>query len=164
MGGPGSGWRSENVGPGRKKKIAIAVEGIGLPQKPEGLPAAVGKAWDELVSLTSGVCFSQDAELLLECATLQVRQAAFRAALADDPLDEDLNRLSLAVGRALLTALGKLGLTPRDRQNLLVPRPDTAEDDDPISALVKRRDQERTGVPSRKHDLPTVTAPRNKSQ
>lgn len=152
MGNPNSGWKSTA---GRKAKSAVAVEGIGVPEKPTGLPSDVSEAWDVLVTLTSGVCFSQDAELLLECATLQVRQAAFRRELSLKPTDPELNRLSLAIGRALLVALGKLGLTPRDRQILLIPRPEQDEDPDPIQALIKRRLAEKRagGIPNRKRDL-----------
>lgn len=155
MGGLGSGSVPSNSSSraGRKKKTAVAVEGTGLPEKPQGLPKDVGAAWDTLVALTSGVCFSQDAELLLECATLKVRQDAFRRALSVKPTDDELNRTSLAVGRALLTALAKLGLTPRDRQLLLVPRPE-AEPDDPIANLLEARKRNLlNGVPNRVRDL-----------
>ena len=151
MGGLGSGSLPDHSG-GRKKKQAVAVEGVGVPEKPDGLPSDVSTAWDSLVSLTSGVCFSQDAELLLECSTLKVRQDAFRRALSVNPTDIDLNRMSLAVGRALLLALGKLGLTPRDRQVLLVPRPDPRDDSDPIQPS-GRKPPRNGGVPNRRRDL-----------
>ncbi len=159
MGGLGSGsmpnYRGNgNNGGGRRKKQAVAVEGIGVPAKPDGLPDDVGKAWDALVILTSGVTFSQDAELLLECATLKVRQDAFRRELSVKPTDIELNRMSLAVGRALLLALGKLGLTPRDRQVLLVQNEGRDEPDELDKLLSKRRFfADEGGVPNRKRDL-----------
>ena len=133
MGGPGSGSQpTDHLGSGRKKKQAISVVGTGVPAKPDDLPDDVSEAWDSIAALVEGVAFSQDGMLLEECARLWVRQQAFHRALSATPLDDELNRLSLAIGRALIAALAKLGLTPRDRQILLVARPE-AEVPNPIS-------------------------------
>ena len=148
MGGPGSGSfpDSDWSRPGRKKKSAVAVAGTGVPQKPDNLPDAVSAAWDRLCELTAGVTFSQDSTALLMAARLIVRQDAIAAKLDLNPANDELNRTSLAIGRALLTLLRKFGLSPRDRQQLLVPR-EEIEPDDPFTALLRKR-QERESLPS----------------
>lgn len=139
MGGPGSGRQPEDsLSGGRKKRTAMAVCGTGLPDRPEGVSDAVLLAWDELNGLVAGVAFSQDSVILVEAAQLLARQRAFHAALEKYPTDIDLNRVSLAIGRQLHAVLGKLGLTPRDRQVLLVPRPDEGPKD-PLALLREKR-------------------------
>ena len=159
MGGPGSGSLPGNdwSRPGRKKRSAVAVAGTGTPQKPEGLPDAVSAAWDRLCELTAGVTFSQDSSAILMAARLIVRQDAIAEKLDLAPADIGLNRTSLAIGRALLILLGKLGLTPRDRQVLIVPR-DEVIPEGRLETLLRRRDEwERNrqsgGVPNRVQDL-----------
>ncbi len=138
MGGPGSGWGSEDLGPGRKKKTAIAVVGSGSPVRPSNLPKEVAPHWDRLAEVVSGVAFSQDSEAMAEAAWLLFRQQKFREALLVMPLDDDLNRLSLAVGRSLSALLTQFGLTPRSRQILLVPKEETEVDE--FDALMKGRE------------------------
>lgn len=138
MGGPGSGSAPNNsFGAGRKKKMAVAVVGTGKPMMPDGLPDAVQQEWHRLVGLTAGVTFEQDSDALLEAARLVVRQRQLAELLDANPGDLDTQRVSLAVGRALLIVLAKLGMTPRDRQVLLVPRDESSSD--PIQDLLARR-------------------------
>lgn len=132
MGGRGSGSFPDDGSThrgGRKKRSAVAVAGTGVPEKPADMPADVSACWDRLAETVQGVAFSQDTEAITEAAYLLARQERFRAALQDTPLDDELNRLSLAVGRALSTMLGQFGLTPRSRQILLVPREEEAKDE-----------------------------------
>jgi len=89
---------------------------------PEGLPIEVRAVWRQLVEMTSGVTFSQDSIAILETARLILRQEAFHLALASDPTNSKLSNDSLSVGRQLMKMLEKLGLTPRDRQSLVVAR------------------------------------------
>ena len=138
MGGIGSGsYSDESYRGGRRAKAAINVCGTGVPTMPNGLSADVQRAFQELVELTSGVTFQQDSRILLEGARLIARQDKFAVALETDPTNDELNRLSLAIGRQLTTVLGKLGLTPRDRQVLLIPRTEEVEDD-PLEILRRR--------------------------
>lgn len=132
MGGPGSGSFPDDGSThrgGRQKKSAVAVIGSGSPDKPDDLPADVSRCWDRLAEVVSGVAFSQDSEAITEAAWLLARQQKFRNALEKDPLDEELNRLSLAVGRAMSAIFTQFGMTPRSRQILLVPREDEEVDE-----------------------------------
>ncbi len=133
MGGRGSGALPDDYGDshrgGRKKRAAVAVVGSGKPERPK-LPKDVAACWDKIAETVSGVAFSQDTEAITEAAWLLHRQQKFRKALQKSPLDEELNRLSLAVGRALMVLLGQFGLTPRSRQILLVPKEEEAEKDE----------------------------------
>jgi hypothetical protein len=140
MGGPGSGSLPDNdqSRPGRKRKAALAVVGTGVPEKPDKLPVDVSDAWDMLASLTAGVTFSQDSLLIESTARLWVRVQTLAKLLDSNPADIELNRVSLAVERQLMTSLGKLGLTPRDRQVLLVPQ-DEKRDLDPFEQLLAKR-------------------------
>jgi len=125
MGGPGSRSYSSdpaNRGQGRKPNMALSVRGTGVPEMPEGLPIEVRAVWRQLVEMTSGVTFSQDSIAILETARLILRQEAFHLALASDPTNSKLSNDSLSVGRQLMKMLEKLGLTPRDRQSLVVAR------------------------------------------
>lgn len=123
MGGTGSGsqpdWKPK---PGRRKQAAVTVAGTGVPQKPERLSAEASSVWDMLVKATAGTAFSQDSIALESVVSLVVRQRAINEALDAKPADADLNYLSLAIGRQLLASLAKFGLSPRDRQVLLVPK------------------------------------------
>ncbi len=132
MGGPGSGSFSDDdyARPGRRKRAAVAVVGSGVPVRPDDMPEDVAKCWDRLAETVSGVAFSQDSEALTEAAWLLWRQGKFREALQANPVNEELNRLSLAVGRQLATLLAQFGLTPRSRQILLVPSKDDQEQDE----------------------------------
>ena len=123
MGGLGSGQYMKTRGDENKTSI---VRGIGKPEMPDGLSTEVQSAWNQVCELTSGVTFSQDAVAILEAARLIVRQNAINEELDTNPtIDVALARLSLAVSRQLMTVLGKLGLTPRDRQMIQVPlKPD----------------------------------------
>jgi len=139
MGGPGSRSYAEHAG-GRTKTAAIAVTGSGVPQRPDNFTEAESKAWDWLVETTRGVTFEQDSVAIAECARLIVRQDAFHEALRTKPTDETLNRLSLSVGRSLSAAFTQLGLTPRSRQLLIVPRADKSEQDE-LERLMAERDE-----------------------
>jgi hypothetical protein len=111
---------------------------------PKSVSKEVKAAWDKIVELTSGVTFSQDSIAILEAARLMARQEWFAVALEEDPLNDDLNRLSLAVGRQLNMILGQLGLTPRARQSLLIPKKDEPEKKSRLQQL-RERQAERTG-------------------
>lgn len=147
MGGPGSRSYSSdpaNRGQGRKPKTSVGVCGTGVPEMPKSVSKEVKAAWDKIVELTSGVTFSQDSIAILEAARLMARQEWFAVALEEDPLNDDLNRLSLAVGRQLNMILGQLGLTPRARQSLLIPKKDEPEKKSRLQQL-RERQAERTG-------------------
>ncbi len=132
MGGSGSGSFPEDGSThrgGRQKRSAVAVVGVGLPEKPENMPADVSKCWDRIAEVVAGVAFSQDGEAITEAAWLLSRQEKFRKALDSNPFDEELNRLSLAVGRSLSAIFTQFGMTPRSRQMLLVPREEKEVDE-----------------------------------
>jgi len=114
---------------GRQKKAAVAVSGSGTPCRPEDMPEEVVPHWERLEELLSGVAYAQDSDAMTEAAYLMWRQQKFREALQGNPLDEDLNRLSLAVGRSLSAMLSQFGMTPRSRQILLVPREPEEKDE-----------------------------------
>ncbi len=145
MGGPGSGslpnYDPMTPRPGRKPRTALAspVCGSGVPTRPDSLTGETAAAFDELAALTAGVAFSQDSQLIELAASLLTRSRALQRRLADKPDDIDLNRVALAVERQLLVALGKLGLTPRDRQVLVVPKMESNEPKDPLATLLERR-------------------------
>ena len=130
MGGSGSGRPSENWRGGRKPKTAMAVVGTGLPEIPADMPIEVRPHWWRLIDMTQGVAFSQDTFALTELSWLLWRQQKFNEKLQAMPCDDELNRLSLAIGRAILILLGQFGLTPRSRQSLLVPRDEPDEEDE----------------------------------
>lgn len=144
MGGPGSrSYASDpaNRGQGRKSNATLGVRGTGAPELPDGLNEGVKACWHEIVELTSGVTFSQDSIAITEAARLLWRQRKFAEALDDNPTDDDLNRLSLAVGRQLNIILGQLGLTPRSRQSLMVPVDDEPEKKSRLQAIRERNSQ-----------------------
>lgn len=136
MGGPGSGSFPDNPNQrgGRTKKAAVQVCGTGVPIKPDGMPSDIAVIWDRVFDLLSGVAFEQDSDAVAELADLLWRQGEYRKALRERPLDIDLNKQSLAIGRAVNTLLVQFGLTPRSRQVLLVPKVEVAEVD-PFDAL-----------------------------
>lgn len=129
MGGPGSGSFPDNPnhGGGRSKKAAVNVCGTGVPVRPDGMPDEVASIWQRVFDLTAGVAFEQDSDSVAELADLLWRQSEHRKALRDRPLDIDLNKQSLAIGRAVNTLLFQFGLTPRSRQVLLVPKEESQE-------------------------------------
>lgn len=132
MGGPGSGSFPDDGSThrgGRAKKAAVAVAGSGAPEIPQGLPAEVQACWHRIAEVVSGVAFSQDSEAITEAAWLMWRQQQFHDALKLDPLNETLNRLSLAVGRSLSALWTQFGMTPRSRQILLVPKEPEQKDE-----------------------------------
>lgn len=130
MGGKGSGWGSEDVSrAGRKKKSAIAVSGSGTPTCPDDLPEAVKPYWWRFADVVQGIAFEQDTEAVTEAAYLLWRQQKFREALQSDPLNDEMNRLSLAVGRSLSAIMTQFGMTPRSRQILLVPKEEEPKDE-----------------------------------
>ena len=119
MGGVGSGQYQKN---NDRESKTTSVRGTGKPQMPEGLSREISVAWERVCELTAGVTFSQDGDAILEAARLIVRQNAINEELdTNHSIDVELARLSLAVSRQLMTVLGKLGLTPRDRQMIQVP-------------------------------------------
>ena len=127
MGGAGSGRINETRG--RKPKAAVNVVGCGVPCPAQKLTGDVQAAFDRLVELTSGTSFSQDSIAIELAARLMVRSSKLDDAITSKPDDAELHRLSLAITRQLITLLAKFGLTPRDRQVLLVPRDDEEQDD-----------------------------------
>ncbi|WP_373651619.1 hypothetical protein [Schlesneria sp. DSM 10557] len=135
MGGPGSG-RVNDSRP-RRPAAAVNVIGSGVPAPITELRPTTQAAFDRIVEMTSGVSFSQDSIAVEMAARLLVRLQVMDDAIADDPSNFDLHRLSLAVGRQLAALLSKFGLTPRDRQVLMVPR-DEPEEEDPLETLRKR--------------------------
>ena len=128
MGAKGSGGTMESRG--RKVKTAIAVVGSGVPEMPLGMTESVKPFWRRVVDVTAGVAFEQDSETLGELAQLLWRQSQFVECLEGDPLNDDMNRISLAIGRAILVLCSQFGLTPRSRQILLVPKEDVEEEDE----------------------------------
>jgi hypothetical protein len=119
MGGIGSGQYMKTRGDENKTTL---VRGTGIPDMPKGLSKEVQEKWRYVCDLTTGVTFSQDSAAILEAARLMVRQDSINEELDTNPeTNIELARLSLAVSRQLMTVLGKLGLTPRDRQMIQVP-------------------------------------------
>tara|TARA_R110000868_G_scaffold10752_4_gene52191 strand:- start:73 stop:498 length:426 start_codon:yes stop_codon:yes gene_type:complete len=136
MGGPGSGSFPDNPNHrgGRSKKAAVQVCGTGVPIKPDDMLHEVSEIWNRVYDLVAGVAFEQDSDAVAELAWLLWRQGKLREALYVRPLDIDLNKQSLAIGRSLNTLLFQFGLTPRSRQVLLVPK-EEAKEVDPFDAL-----------------------------
>ena len=132
MGGKGSGQYPGNANwaGGKSKKTAISVVGSGVPEIPDWLPDAAYPYWHIIVERTSGVAFSQDSDAIGEMASLTWRQHKLNDALAENPTDDDLNRVSLAVGRQLRSLWEGFGLTPRSRQVLVVPSDEEPELDE----------------------------------
>lgn len=91
------------------------------PEKPLNLPQDVSDAWDWIVAECSSrnTLTTGDAMIVEACARLWARFMSIEAALEADPLDEQLNRLLLAVMRQWGVMSGKLGLNPMDRNRLL---------------------------------------------
>jgi phage terminase small subunit len=141
MGGRGSGSFPDNPNQrgGRSKKSAIQVVGIGTPELPEWLPADAFPFWQDIVSKTVGVAFSQDSDAVAELASLIWRQSEFLKRLAADPTNDDWNRISLAIGRQARPLQTALGLTPHARQILVVPVDEPAELD-PLEQLQQMDD------------------------
>jgi len=144
MGGTGSGKFDDGIDRGgRRPRSAINVCGVGLPEMPDDLPPDVQREWHRLLALTSGVTFSQDADIIVEVANWTVEQRELRKLIRTHRHDveayDKLSRLSLAVGRHLLTGLGKLGLDPRSRQALLIPKKEEAKSKTRLEQIRDRR-------------------------
>lgn len=140
MGGRGSGalpGDTSNHGGGRPKRAAVAVVGSGSPIKPDDLPMAVSECWDQIAEKLSGLVYSQDSDALTYAAWLMWQQQQYRDALLVNPLDEELTRLSLAVGRSLSALWSQFGMTPRSRQLLLAPKQE--EELDEFEEMLKGR-------------------------
>lgn len=131
MGGPGSGWGADDPASraGRKKRSAVSVCGSGVPEKPKGISPEMSAHWDRVAELTSGSAFSQDSLAMEEIAEMLTIRDKLAAVIRLNPADLDTVRTRLAVGRQLGALFSKFGLTPRDRQVLLVPREDEEKDD-----------------------------------
>jgi hypothetical protein len=142
MGGPGSGWGADEPASraGRKKRNAVSVCGSGEPIKPSGISPDVSAAWDRVVEVTEGTTFSQDSLAIEEMADLLAMRDTLRNQIKANPADLDIVRTRLAVGRGLTAMFAKFGLTPRDRQVLLVPREDDEKDD--LEQLMAEREEE----------------------
>jgi len=92
------------------------------------------RVWQWIVDQTSGLSFQQDSIAIEQAARLIVTHRKVQRALDDleptDPAFLDLTRQLLAIGRQVIALMGKLGLTPRDRQSLLRPSTETEEKDE----------------------------------
>ena len=144
MGGVGSRSYSDNLDRGgRPKKSAVAVCGTGIPEMPDGLPADVQQAWQRIAEMTSGVTFSQDSMAITEAARLAVWKDKLSQCVETNPADLVLGKMALSVGRQLLVVMAKLGLTPRDRQSLVVPRKDEPESKSRLAQLRERQSGSR---------------------
>ena len=131
MGGPGSGWGADEPASraGRKKRSAVAVCGSGVPEKPKDISPEMSAHWDRVSELVSGSAFSQDSLAMEEIAEMLTIRDRLSGVVSANPSDLDAIRTRLAVGRQLGALFSKFGLTPRDRQVLLVPREDDEADD-----------------------------------
>ena len=98
--------------------------------KRDGLSDESASVWKALTAALKGTAYSQDSIALEAAVSLVVRQRALNRELDANPTDVALNRISLAVGRQLASALAKFGMTPRDRQVLLVPKVEPEEPKD----------------------------------
>ncbi len=145
MGGPTSGPQHNPNSERSRAKGLSGVVGTGSPELREDVPPAVAKEWHNLVMLTSGITFEQDSEALLQMARLIVRNEAIAKLLDLNPADDKLNATSLAIGRQMLLLSQKLGLTPRDRQMLIRPKP--AEEAKPVSRLAQLRQSNSERIP-----------------
>ena len=138
MGGRGSGQyagnSTENMRGGRPKKAAVGVCGTGVPVMPDLLPGAVRVEWCRLEELTRGIAFEQDSDALTELAWLTYRMDQMRHEMALRPLDTELSKQSLAIGRAIRDLWALFGMTPRARQMLLIPK-DEKPELDPLEQL-----------------------------
>ena len=154
MGGKGSGSFPDDGSThrgGRAKKSALAVTGSGLPVMPDSLSGRAKEYWHALNDRLSGVVFEQDSYILgrmaIWMATLE-RLDGDLAVLQDGVSDADdgdgdgeavekLIRTMLAVERNLDTKCAKFGMTPRDRQILLMPKEE--EELDEFEQMMKDR-------------------------
>jgi hypothetical protein len=110
---------------------------------PDGLPADVQQAWQRIAEMTSGVTFSQDSIAITEAARLAVWKDKLSQCVETNPADLELGKMALSVGRQLLVVMAKLGLTPRDRQSLVVPRKDEPESKSRLAQLRERQSGSR---------------------
>jgi hypothetical protein len=100
--------------------------------------------WDHLAELLSGVAYEQDSHALWRIAVLMERQEQLDELVEDMLHGEDIDgidkatRMSLAVERSLDTKCGKFGMTPRERQILLVPKEEEELDD--LEHLIQGRE------------------------
>jgi hypothetical protein len=147
MGGRGSGSLPDDGSVhrgGRAKKSAVAVSGSGLPVKPPGMSRRSSDLWDRLNDLLAGVAFEQDSHALWRIAVLMERQEQLDELTDDLMQGEDIEgidkavRIGLAVERSLDTKCGKFGMTPRERQILLVPKEE--EERDELEQLMQGRE------------------------
>lgn len=155
MGGKGSGalpGQNSNHRGGQQKKAAVAVVGSGSPVMPTKLSQHAVEYWEVLVERLSGIVFEQDSHVLGRMAVWMAQLERLDGDLAvlqdgvssDDDGDgdgeavESLIRTMLAIERNLDTKCAKFGMTPRDRQLLLVPKEEDEELDD-FEQLLKGR-------------------------
>ncbi|NBW09959.1 MAG: hypothetical protein EBR82_18230 [Caulobacteraceae bacterium] len=108
--------------------------GTGVPVKPCGLPDAVSTAWDWIERMAAGVVFEQDGWAIQMAAEQWVRHGEYERLIADNSHDMDefdrLVRAQLAVDRQLNALFDRLGLNPKARQTLRVPRESVSEPDE----------------------------------
>lgn len=155
MGGRGSGSLPDDIGShrgGRSKKSALAVTGSGAPVMPRALSADAAYHWELLTERLSGVVFEQDSHILGRMAIWMsqlTRLDGDLAVLQDGVSSEDdgdgdgeaverLIRTMLAIERNLDTKCAKFGMTPRDRQLLLMPKEE--EELDAFEQMIKDRE------------------------
>jgi hypothetical protein len=132
MGGRGSGQYPGNANQrgGKTKKSAIDVVGRGHPVMPADFPEEAKDFWYDIVDQTDGVAFSQDSAAIATLAGYYWRRTKFDEALRQDPLDHQLNVDANSLDRCILRMWEKFGLTPRDRQVLVVPTEEVEELDE----------------------------------
>ncbi len=144
MGGRGSGSAPDDGiahGGGRAKKSAVAVVGIRVPLPPDCAPDAVVAVWQRIIDTLAGRVFEDDSDALWELAELTVENTEIRDELRpmnkEDDEYQNLKRVQLANHRAVRDLWAKFGMTPRDRQLLLMPGEE--EELDPLEERLRNR-------------------------
>jgi len=140
MGNKNSG-RQPGDGPDQRRQMSL-VCGTGVPTKPPGLPKDVSDAWDWIERMVAGVVFEQDTLTIQMAAECWVDHCDYVILKRDNKHDlEEFDRLvraQLAIDRQLNALFDRLGLNPKARQTLRVPRETAGEKDDLEQLMAER--------------------------
>jgi phage terminase small subunit len=123
----------------RAKRRADAPPVEGVPEMPGGLSGPARKFWDEVVPdlVEAGAAGLADTAVLIAASEVWALYRQAIAAAASNPCDPSAQGSVTTYLKLWVTLASKLGLTPADRQRLLVER--APADPDSISAFARER-------------------------
>jgi P27 family predicted phage terminase small subunit len=109
----------------------------GRPRRPRALAGEARKFWDAVAPrlAAAGVVTVVDVHALQACAEMWARYRAASAACDADPTDKNARVAAVSYLQTWIGLAAKLGLTPADRQRLVVNPP---AESDPLDEFLNR--------------------------